>query len=103
MSKPMPLESLSRSCRFKTPIQRGPDYPEILQERDIGGPEDHADRRLILDVPLLTELLEVARSSLSQRVVIHRVGLRVQVVDNGQHRWEHIRLIGLAPEPELRL
>ena len=96
-----PLESLSRRSAYRAPLQLGPDHPRVLLEREIGGPEDPADRRLVLDAALLRQLLEVAENSLTGRVVLHRIGLRVQVLDDGTHRWEHLRLIGAPPVPEL--
>lgn len=103
MPNPIPLTALSRrNVAKRKPLQYGPDYPEVLSDMEIGGPEDPADRRLVVDAATLQHLLDIARSSLSQRVVLHHVGLRVQVLrdsDTG-HRWEHVTLIGSEPKPE---
>lgn len=97
---PEPLSHLSRRSVAKPPLQRGPDYPDVVSVREIGGPEDPADRRLVLDVATLEELLARAKASPTRRVVVHGIGLRVQLLDDGAHRWEHVTLLGRAPEPE---
>ena len=98
---PVPLSALSLRNVAKPPLQRGEDYPEVLSVREIGGPEDPADRRLVVDLATLEQLCEVARTSLSQRVVIHGIGLRVQTLRDRQsgHRWDHVVLIGREPKP----
>jgi len=102
---PRPLTALSRRNVIKPGLQMGPDYPEVLQDYEIGGPEDTTDRRLVVDTATLEELLRIARQALSGRVVLHSVGLRVQLLRDRQsgHRWEHCTLIGRQPRPEVTL
>lgn len=101
--QPLPLEALAARNEIKPALQRGPDYPEVLSIREIGGPQDPADRRLILDVQTLEQLLAEARSSMSGRVVIHHAGLRVQTLRDRRsgHRWENLLLLGSETKPEV--
>ena len=102
MSDPLPLTALSRRNVARVTLQRGPGYPEVISDREIGGPNDATDRRLILDIPTLQHLIDVARTSISQRVTLHHFGVRVQLLrdaDSG-HVWEHLTLIGTEPKPE---
>jgi len=103
MAEPLPLEALSRMNEVKPSLQRGPDYPEVLAVREIGGPRDPADRRMVLDTKTLEHLLDVARASLSGRVVVHHAGLRVQTLRDREtgHRWENVLLIGSEAKPEV--
>lgn len=100
---PQPLTALSRRCIVNPrPLQMGPSYPHVVLDREIGGPEDPADRRLILDARTLEALLDIARRSTTQRVVLHHIGLRVQTLEDREngHRWDHCTLIGSEPKPE---
>jgi len=106
MSKPAPLSALSaRNVVTANPLQFGPDHPEVLGQHDIGGPEDPADRRLILDSETLGELTRIANTSLTGRVVLHSIGLKVQVLRDRRngHVWELLTLIGTEPKPETSL
>lgn len=101
MPKMLPLTALSGRSVLRTPVQLGPDYPEVLHDREIGGPRDPSDRRLVLSVAELEQLLEHARASLTQRAVLHHVGLRVRTLQGSDgHRWDHVTLIGSRIEPE---
>lgn len=102
MSKPIPLTALSARVVAKPPLQMGPNYPDIVSDVEIGGPNDPADRRLVADVEMLEHLLRVARSSVTGRAVLHHVGLRVQTLRDPAtgHRWDHVTLIGTEPKPE---
>lgn len=95
-----PLSDFAPSLREVPVLQRGPGYPETLSVFEVGGPSDSADRRLVVDRATLEQLLDVARASLTGRVVLHRVGLRVEVLESGGHRWEHVILIGGELRPE---
>ena len=101
MPKTLPLTALSGRSFIRTPIQFGPGYPEVIHDREIGGPRDPSDRRLVLSVHELEQLLEQARASLTQRVILHHVGLRVRTLQGkGGHRWDHVTLLGSKVEPE---
>lgn len=101
MPKTLPLNALSGRSYPRTPVQFGPGYPEVVFDREIGGPQDPSDRRLVLSVQELEEMLAQARASLTQRVVVHHIGLRVRTLqDRAGHRWDHVTLIASRMEPE---
>lgn len=101
MSLPLSAFSL-RNIAKTSPIQL-PGRPEIVADRELGGPEDPADRRLVLDTTTLRMLLDRAEASSTSRVVIHQVGFRVQTLaDNSGHRWDHVTLLGLEAKPEVQ-
>ncbi len=90
-----------RVRRIDTPIQiAGQD--EILTEWEFGGPTCMRDVRLIMDVDTLGHLLDVARSSMSRRVIINRAGFRVKLrrARTG-HCYETLHVSGLQPTPEV--
>lgn len=106
MTKPIPLSALSvRNVVTTNPLQFGPNHPEVVGQHEIGGPQDPADRRLVLDAATLRHLLEIANTSMTQRVVLHHLGLKVQVLRDRKtgHTWEHLTLIGSEPKPETSL
>ena len=89
------------------PLQK-PGHAEIL--RVVIFPSDDnpiasaGDRRLILDVATLDQLAEVAKHSLTKRVVIHHAGIRVETrCDRSGHIWEVWKLTGLQALPERSL
>ena len=102
MSRTSLTELSKRNVVRPNPLQMGPGYPEVLGDRTIGGPEDPADRRLVLGVDDLQRLLDIARESPSRRVVLHHFGLRVQLLRSREdhHRWEHVTLLGSEAKPE---
>ena len=75
----------------------------VLQDTEYGGPQDHTDRRMMLDVDTLETMLKVARTSATQRCVVHKIGVRAILLreDDTGHRWEEIHMIGLTPRPEV--
>jgi len=97
-----PITSLSQRNVVRTPLQKGPSFPEVIRDFEVGGPEDPADRRLILDSKTLRHLLDIAEGTPTGRVVLHQIGLRVQVLQerDGGHRWENVTLIGTEAKPE---
>lgn len=95
-----PLDQFTTTLREVPSLQRGPGYPETLRTFEVGGPSDPADRRLVVDRRTLEQMLDVARSSLTGRVVLHRVGMRVEVLDDGSHTWEHVVILGGELRPE---
>lgn len=102
---PQPLTALSQRNVIKPTLQRGPGHPEVLADREIGGPHDPTDRRLVVDSRTLAHLLEIARSSTSGRVVLHQLGIRVQTLRDHTtgHIWDHCTLLGTEPGPEVTL
>mgnify|MGYP003112870884 CR=1 FL=1 len=84
----------------RTPLQlAGQD--EILREYVLGGPHSNRDVRLILDSETLDQLLAIAKSSDTRRVVIHRAGIKMKVrrATSG-HVYETLHLEGMMPVPE---
>jgi hypothetical protein len=82
------------------PIQ-SPGVDRKLRSATVAGPESGGDRRLFLSARLLSDLLEVAKSSSTQRAQIDRVGLRVDLyVDGRGSEYEVWTLIGAPPRPE---
>lgn len=81
-----PRDRLTRST--SRPLQL-PGRDRVVAESVLGGPESSVDARLILSRAELEQLLDVARSSLTGRVVLRRPGLRVRLFEapNG-HRYE---------------
>lgn len=73
----------------------------LVGENVIGGPLAADDVRMILDRATLEQLLDMARSSLSGRVVLHRVGFRQRVwrgVDG--HTYQTLAIVSHPPVPE---
>lgn len=69
--------------------------------RTIGGPEDPADRRLVLRRQELESLLDLARASSVGAVVLHQVGLVVQMHRSPDgHLYEAVKLIASEVKPE---
>lgn len=78
-----------------------PGRPTVLRDVQFGGDDDPTDRRMVLHVAQLRELLAVAEDSLTKRVVLHGVGIRVQVLRaNDGHVYEHCTLVASKLEAE---
>lgn len=81
---------------LKDRITRSTSRPLQLPGRDrcvaesvLGGPTASVDARLILSRSDLESLLDIARSSLTGRVVLNRPGLRVRLFESPSgHRYE---------------
>ena len=83
------------------PIQRSADGDRLLQIASFGGPDSGRDCRFYLDRKVLQELLDIASHSGTQRVVINRAGVKVQLyADRNGHQYEVWTLIGDPPKPE---
>ncbi len=75
--------------------------PTVVRDVQYGGEGDPTDRRLVLHVAQLRQLLEVAEASLTQRVVLHGFGVRVQQLrDKSGHVYEHCTFVGCKLEAE---
>jgi hypothetical protein len=82
------------------PLQR-PGQDVLLRTAVVGGPDKEGDRRVYLTATLLGTLLDVARSSGLQRVLVDRAGVRVDLYRSATgHEYEVWTLIGGAPRPE---
>ena len=70
-------------------------------ENVIGGPLSGKDVRMYLDQPTLARLLEIANQSITGRVHMDGVGLRVKAYRNkGGHVYEVWSIISAPPKPE---
>lgn len=75
--------------------------PTVVRDVQYGGEQDPTDRRLVLHVAQLRALLAQAEDSLTQRVVLHGFGVRVQLLrDRSGHMYEHCTFVGVKLEPE---
>jgi hypothetical protein len=84
----------------RSPLQR-PGQDTLLRSAVVGGPDKAGDRRVYLSAKLLGTLLEVARASAMQRVVVDRAGVRVDLYADGRgHEYEVWTLVGADPRPE---
>ena len=84
----------------ENPLQY-PGKDRLLRTVKLGGPETGRDTRMMLSVKELEALLEVARKSPVQRVLIHQAGIRVDVyAHKSGHQYEVWRLTGRKPEAE---
>ena len=108
MSEALPLSALSKLAFNRAGLHL-PGRDPVVADVQYGGPAepelaisgDPTDRRLILDSGTLDLLLQVARSSLTGRVVIHHAGVRVrQYRAPDGHLYEIVTLVGDAPKPE---
>lgn len=65
----------------------------ILADHQYGG--DATDRRMVLSVEELEKMMEVAKASPTKRLVLHQVGVRVQLVEHVEsgHRYEVVKLV----------
>lgn len=82
------------------PLQR-PGLHELDWEAVLGGPKGGQDSRLFLDAPTLERLLEFARASLSGRVQIDMVGVKIrQWIAPGGHRYQTWTFVSIPPKPE---
>ena len=84
-----------------TPLQRA-NQDEILTEYTVGGPDSSKDIRMVLSVKDLEHLLQVAKDGMSQRVVLRKCGMTIQIrrSQNKQHIYQVMKLISLPPKPE---
>lgn len=99
----VPFTALSERV-IREHVLQHPGKPTIERAVVMGGPAEGLDRRLILHVEQLEQMLDVARSSLSQRCVVHHFGLRVVLLRENSppyHRWQCVYLIGDPVVPEV--
>ena len=83
-----------------TPIQiSGED--ETLREYTLGGPDCGRDVRMLIDRKVLEHLLDVAKSSNCNRVVLHGAGIKMKVRRSTTgHVYETLHLTSRFPVPE---
>jgi len=92
-----PFRSVRGPIIDRVPFQR-PGQPEVIKR--IQFPDGPGDRRLYLEVSALEKLLEYARSSITNRAVIHGVVVEVeQIRTKDGHVYEVWAFVG-HPAPE---
>jgi hypothetical protein len=97
----VPILGLSNLVRINYSPLQAPGTHTKVREVDVGGEGDSGDRRMFLSVRELEELLAVARSSLTGRVVMHGVSLRVATYqDRKGHRYDVLKIGSSHVEPE---
>tara|TARA_R100000329_G_scaffold19071_1_gene18932 strand:- start:195 stop:560 length:366 start_codon:yes stop_codon:yes gene_type:complete len=84
-----------------TPLQiAGED--QVIREFTLGGPHCGRDVRMLLDRKVLEHLLDVAKSSNCNRVVLHGAGIKMKVRRAASgHMYETLHLVSNMPVPEM--
>ena len=78
-----------------------PGRDRLVRDSTLGGPEVAVDARMILSRADLEAMLDVARSSLTGRVVLKRPGVRVRLFEAPSgHRYEVWTIVASEAEPE---
>ena len=76
-----------------TPLQE-PNHDRVLKTYTFGGPSSGRDSRMFLHAIELEHLLHIAKSSKTNRVILHRAGLVVTVRQSRDgHVYEEIRIV----------
>lgn len=84
-----------------SPLQL-PSQDKILRHYTLGGPHSDRDVRMFLELADLLKLVEIAKKSKTQRVVLPRAGVTLTVrQSHGGHVYETLHLTSLEPIPEL--
>tara|TARA_B100000575_G_C22546960_1_gene349938 strand:- start:79 stop:402 length:324 start_codon:yes stop_codon:yes gene_type:complete len=79
----------------------GPQEDQVVGENIIGGPLSGKDVRMYLDAKTLDVLLDVAKQSLTNRAVLHGVGLKVTARRGGDgNTYEVWSIVSLGPKAE---
>lgn len=78
-----------------------PGRHRLVRDSTLGGPDVAVDARMILSREDLESMLEVARASLTGRVVLKRPGIRVRLFeDPAGHRYEIWTIVAAEAEAE---
>lgn len=91
----------SRLTRIESKPLQLPGRDRLVRESVLGGPTSSADARLYLSIADLEKLIEIARSSVTGRVVLNRPGIRVRLWEapNG-HRFESWSIVAAEARAE---
>jgi hypothetical protein len=83
-----------------TPLQiAGED--RVIREYTLGGPDCGRDVRMLIDRKVLEHLLDVAKSSNTNRVCLHGAGIRMKVRRSASgHMYETLHLVSMMPVAE---
>ena len=90
-----------------TVVEHGPDDPpaglkdDLIATNVMGGPLNTDDVRMIFDRKSLEHLLDVAKSSMSGRVILHHAGIKQRIWRTGdQHIYQTLSVVSDPPKPE---
>tara|TARA_R100000426_G_scaffold58733_1_gene41620 strand:+ start:6411 stop:6803 length:393 start_codon:yes stop_codon:yes gene_type:complete len=79
-----------------------PNQDKILRHYTLGGPESDRDVRMYLELADLLKLVEIAKKSTINRVVLPRAGVTLTVREShGGHVYETLHLVSGMPLPEV--
>tara|TARA_E500000331_G_scaffold161471_1_gene156495 strand:+ start:623 stop:982 length:360 start_codon:yes stop_codon:yes gene_type:complete len=95
------MSNVVRSLKINdTPLQiAGED--QVVREYTLGGPKCGRDVRMLIDRKVLEHLLDVAKSSNCNRVVLHGAGIKMKVRRSSSgHVYETLHLVSHLPVPE---
>lgn len=83
-----------------TPLQiAGEDH--VLREYTLGGPHCGRDVRMLIDRKVIEHLLDVAKSSNTNRVCLHGAGIKMKVRRSASgHVYETLHLVSHLPVAE---
>lgn len=94
------VDIANRLTVSETPLQEE-DRDAILKTYTFGGPSSGRDSRMFLHAIELEHLLHIARSSTTNRVILHRAGLSVTVRQSRDgHVYEEFRMVCDRPVRE---
>ena len=91
----------TRSLDSDTSPLQLPNQDKILRHYTLGGPESDRDVRMYLELADLLKLVEIAKKSKINRVVLPRAGVTLTVREShGGHVYETLHLVSGMPLPE---
>ena len=84
-----------------SPLQL-PNQDKILRHYTLGGPQSDRDVRMYLELADLEKLVEIAKKSTINRVVLPKAGITLTVrQSHGGHIYETLHLVSNQPLPEM--
>lgn len=91
----------SRLTRIESRPLQLPGRDRLVRESVLGGPSSDADARLYLSVEDLERMIEIARASVTGRVVLNRPGIRVRLWERPDgHRFESWTIVAADARAE---
>jgi len=97
---PLPfLYPRAPSSEEHRPLQK-PGTHEHLHRGMVGGPESSQDIRFIVSVPVLNQLLEAARRSITSRAVVMGAAFKLITYSDRGHIFQVFTLLGREVAPE---
>lgn len=95
-----PLQELPFQSAQFTGLEHNPRVT-VVSDVVFGGPtvEPTADRRFVVDIRSLEQMLEAARQSPQGLAVIHHAGVRVRRIRDGSALVDALYIVGDNPTP----